>query len=81
MHEDTTAPAETAFIVNPEWQGSGLGTALQLRMMNGAKRRGVRGFVAEIMSTNDAMIRLAKGGRSSVSSESMGSTVRETSLF
>jgi hypothetical protein len=44
-------------------------------------QRGVRGFVAEIMSTNDAMIRLAQGGWSSVSTESMGSTVRVTALF
>ena len=79
--DPSTNLAETAFIVSPEWQRCGLGTALQLRMMNDAKQRGVRGFVAEIMSTNDAMIRLAKGGWSSVSSESMGSTVRVTALF
>ena len=79
--DPSTNLAETAFIVSPEWQGCGLGTALQLRMMSDARRRGVRGFVAEIMSTNDAMIRLAKGGWSSVSTESMGSTVRVTALF
>jgi acyl-CoA hydrolase/RimJ/RimL family protein N-acetyltransferase len=79
--DPSTNLAETAFIVSPEWQGCGLGTALQLRMMADARRRGVRGFVAEIMSTNDAMIRLAKGGWSSVSTESMGSTVRVTALF
>ena len=79
--DPSTNLAETAFIVSPEWQGCGLGTALQLRMMKDAQQRGVRGFVAEIMSTNDAMIRLAKGGWSSVSTESMGSTVRVTALF
>lgn len=79
--DPSTNLAETAFIVSPEWQGCGLGTALQMRMMNDAAQRGVRGFVAEILSTNDAMIRLAKGQWSSVSTESMGSTVRVTALF
>ncbi len=79
--DPSTNLAETAFIVSPDWQGCGLGTALQMRMMKDAAQRGVRGFVAEIMSTNDAMIRLAKGGCSSLSTESMGSTVRVTALF
>jgi RimJ/RimL family protein N-acetyltransferase len=79
--DPSTNLAETAFIVSPEWQGCGLGTALQMRMMKDAAKRGVRGFVAEIMSTNDAMIRLAKGGWTSVSTESMGTTVRVTALF
>ncbi|HUG26259.1 GNAT family N-acetyltransferase [Piscinibacter sp.] len=79
--DPSTNLAETALIVGPDWQGSGLGTALQMRMMKDAAQRGVRGFVAEIMSTNDAMTRLAKGGWSSVSTESMGSTVRVTALF
>lgn len=79
--DPSTNLAETAFIVSPEWQGCGLGSALQTRMMRDAQQRGVRGFVAEIMSTNDAMIRLAKGQWTHVSTESEGSTVRVTALF
>ena len=43
----TTNLGETAFMVHPEWQGCGLGSALQACMTNHAKRRGLRGFVAD----------------------------------
>ena len=79
--DPSTNLAETAFMVSPEWQGCGLGKALQARMARDAAARGVRGFVAEILATNDAMIRLAKGSSARVSTESEGSTVRVTTLF
>ena len=41
----TTNLAEVAFMVAPEWQGAGLGTALQSRLQEYAVSRGVRGFV------------------------------------
>jgi GNAT superfamily N-acetyltransferase len=44
----TTNLAEVAFMVAPEWQGAGLGSALQARLQEYAVGRGVRGFVAEI---------------------------------
>ena len=73
--------AETAFMVHPDWQGCGLGQALQKRMVEHAGGRGVRGFVAEIMASNDKMIRLAQAGTSQVSVESTGGTVRVTMIF
>ncbi|MCY7314834.1 MAG: GNAT family N-acetyltransferase [Rubrivivax sp.] len=77
--------AETAFMVHPDWQGCGLGAALQARLAAHARGRGVRGFVAEIMASNEHMIRLARsgggGGGGSVSVDSSGSTVRVTQLF
>ena len=42
----TTNLAEVAFMVAPEWQGAGLGTALQDRLQEYAIGRGVRGFIA-----------------------------------
>ena len=77
----STNLAETAFMVLPDWQGNGLATALQQRMLVQAKRRGVRGFVAEILAENASMIRLARAGSESVTVESQGSTVRVTQLF
>src|SRR4051794_35024304 len=44
----TTNLAEVGFMVAPEWQGAGLGTALQSRLQDYAVSRGVRGFIAEI---------------------------------
>jgi acyl-CoA hydrolase/L-amino acid N-acyltransferase YncA len=79
--DPTTNLGETAFMVHPAWQGCGLGSALQRRMMAHASARGVRGFVAEILATNDNMIRLARSASSSVTVENEGSTVRVTMLF
>jgi len=77
--------AETAFMVHPAWQGSGLGATLQRRMAAHAQARGVRGFVAEIMASNESMIRLARAGAvtgpNQVTVESNGGTVRITLLF
>jgi acyl-CoA hydrolase/RimJ/RimL family protein N-acetyltransferase len=55
----TTNLAEVAFMVSPEWQGAGLGTALQARLQEYAMSRGVRGFVAEVLPRNINMLRLA----------------------
>jgi acyl-CoA hydrolase/RimJ/RimL family protein N-acetyltransferase len=56
----TTNLAEVAFMVAPEWQGAGLGTALQSRLQEYAVSRGVRGFIAEILPGNTPMLRLAR---------------------
>jgi len=77
----TTNIAETAFMVHPDWQGSGLGSALQQRMVQHAKQRGVRGFLAEILQANTKMIRLAQSGSAQVSTELTRDTTRITTLF
>src|SRR5215470_13292094 len=50
--------AEVAFMVSPKWQGAGLGTALQARLLEYAMSRGVRGFIADILPRNASMLRL-----------------------
>src|SRR5918998_4420194 len=55
----TTNLAEVAFMVAPEWQGAGLGTALQDRLQEYAIKQGVRGFVAEVLPRNAHMLQLA----------------------
>ena len=45
-------------MVSPEWQGAGLGTALQARLLEYAMSRGVRGFVADILPRNASMLQL-----------------------
>jgi hypothetical protein len=65
---------------------------LQRKMMEHARRRGVRGFVAEILSSNENMIRLARAaelpgaagtgsGGPRVTVEHSGGTVRVTTLL
>ena len=56
----TTNLAEVAYMIVPEWQGTGLGSALQDRLKEFAVAHGVRGFVAEVLQTNNAMLNLAK---------------------
>ena len=48
----STNLAEVAYMIVPEWQGSGLGAALQQRLKEFAMDRGVRGFVAEFLQAN-----------------------------
>jgi acyl-CoA hydrolase/GNAT superfamily N-acetyltransferase len=79
--DPATGLAETAFMVHPDWQGCGLGAALQSRLAAHARRHGVRGFVAEIMAGNGRMIRLARAGQGRVSVHEEGGTVRVTTLF
>ncbi len=80
-----TRIAETAFMVHPEWQGKGLGAALQQRLLEHARDRGVQGFMAEILATNEKMIRLARAsagsGAGSVTVVPDGSVVRVTTMF
>jgi acyl-CoA hydrolase/RimJ/RimL family protein N-acetyltransferase len=54
----TTNLAEVAFMISPEWQGTGVATALQTRLVEYAMSRGVRGFVADILPRNASMLRL-----------------------
>jgi L-amino acid N-acyltransferase YncA len=49
-------------MIRPEWQGVGLGGALQQRMMEYAKARGLRGFTANILAHNAKMRRLFQEG-------------------
>ncbi len=79
--DPSTNLAETAFIVHPEWQGQGLGVAMQKRLAELAVARGVRGFVAEVLASNETMIRLAHTSAAEVQTVSLGGTVRITALF
>jgi RimJ/RimL family protein N-acetyltransferase len=56
----TTNLAEVAYMIRPEWQGFGLGTLLQKRMAEYAQKKGIRGFVAEVLVENTKMRKLAQ---------------------
>jgi acyl-CoA hydrolase/RimJ/RimL family protein N-acetyltransferase len=73
--------AEVAFMVAPEWQGVGLGTALQVRLQEYAMSRGVRGFVSEILPSNASMRRLAARASGTVTTSSDEGSVHVTVLF
>jgi len=77
----TTNLADTAFMVHPDWQGSGLGTALQNCMVEHAKKRGLRGFVADVLPGNTRMLRLARNGPPTVQVERNSDSIHVTQLF
>lgn len=77
----STHLAETAFMIEPTWQGTGLGTALQRRMVDHAMTRGIRGFVAEILPENKKMVNLARNCCETVTIERDEDTVHVTMLF
>lgn len=77
----TTNLAETAFMVLPEWQRTGLGTHLQNIMMDYAKKRGVRGFVADILAQNTKMRRLAQSLPNASVNNLVGDVVEVTVIF
>ena len=60
--DPSTNIAEVAYMVSAEWQGSGLGKALQNRLKEHAIANGVRGFLAVILGSNTKMIALAQQG-------------------
>lgn len=77
----TSNLADTAYMVHPAWQGSGLGSALQACMVAHAKKRGLRGFEADILPSNTRMMQLARSGSPHVRVTEDGHTVHVTILF
>jgi RimJ/RimL family protein N-acetyltransferase len=53
-----TGLAEVAYMVDPQWQGAGLGALLHARMLEYARERGVRGFRADVLMGNSRMMRV-----------------------
>jgi RimJ/RimL family protein N-acetyltransferase len=78
--DQTTNLAETAFMVLPEWQGGGMGTQLQNVMMDYAKRKGIRGFFADILPENHKMKKLAQSSPNA-SIKNLGDVLEVTVLF
>jgi hypothetical protein len=68
-------------MVAPEFQGAGLGTALQACLQEKAMSRGVRGFVFEILSRNTSMLRLAARAQGTVTTLRDEDVVHVTALF
>jgi acyl-CoA hydrolase/RimJ/RimL family protein N-acetyltransferase len=77
----TTNLAEVAFMISPGWQGAGVGTALQTRLVEYAMSRGVRGFVAEILPDNASMLRLIARVPGTVTTSRDEDAVHVTVLF
>lgn len=72
--------AEVGYMIRPEWQRCGLGSALQQRMTEYAQSKGVRGFKENILAENIKMQQLIKKG-DKVSFSRCGNEYEVISLF
>ncbi len=54
--DPSTGFADVAFMVDPAWQGTGLGSHLQARVVEYARAHGVRGFTADVLAENAPML-------------------------
>jgi len=60
--DPSTNLADVAYMIHPAWQGVGLASAMQARLIELARERGLRGFTADVLIANAPM--LAVFGRS-----------------
>ena len=52
--------AEFALVVADSWQGRGIGTRLMAKLIDAARRRGVKRLYGDILATNRPMLELAR---------------------
>jgi RimJ/RimL family protein N-acetyltransferase len=72
--------ADVGYMVDPDWQGTGLGGILHARMIEYARERGVRGFSADVVATNRAMLRVFRRGGHELRLGSIESGVQELTI-
>ncbi len=77
----TTNFAEVAYMIAPEWQSKGVGSALQTRLREFAVSRRVKGFIAEVLRTNTKMLSLARAAGDDVSEHDDGESCNITTTF
>jgi acyl-CoA hydrolase/RimJ/RimL family protein N-acetyltransferase len=73
--------AEVAYMVDPDWQGSGLGTLLHAGLVDYARRHGARGLTADALADNAPMLRVFERGDHSYSVETEAGVAEVTMLF
>jgi acyl-CoA hydrolase/GNAT superfamily N-acetyltransferase len=57
-----TGLADVGYMVSPDFQGQGLGTAIHARTVEYARANGVRGLSADILDSNPAMLHVFQNG-------------------
>jgi acyl-CoA hydrolase/RimJ/RimL family protein N-acetyltransferase len=73
--------AEVAYMVDPDWQGAGLGTILHAGLVDYARDHGARGLTADVLSANSRMLRIFERGDHSLGVETDAGVTEVTMLF
>jgi acyl-CoA hydrolase len=76
-----TRLAEVAYMVDPDWQGVGLGGILHTGLVEYAREHGARGLTADVLLGNSRMMRIFKGGAHSLSVKTGAGVEELTMLF
>ena len=75
-----TGLADVGYMVDPDWQGTGLGGTLHERMIEYARARGIAGFSADVLATNRAMLRVFQRAGHAVALGPTDDGVREVTI-
>jgi acyl-CoA hydrolase/GNAT superfamily N-acetyltransferase len=76
-----TGLAEVAYMVDPAWQGVGLGGILHAVLVEYAREHGARGLTADVLLGNSRMMRIFKRGDHSLSVKTDAGVEELTMLF
>jgi acyl-CoA hydrolase/RimJ/RimL family protein N-acetyltransferase len=76
-----TGLADVGYMVDPDWQGAGLGGVLHARAVEYARGRGVRGFTADVLVGNARMLRVFRRGEHGLSVTTEGGISEVTMIF
>jgi len=73
--------AEVAYMVDPDWQGAGLGGILHRGLVEYARRHGARGLTADVLPGNTPMMRTFERGDYSLNVKTSAGVQELTMLF
>jgi acyl-CoA hydrolase/RimJ/RimL family protein N-acetyltransferase len=76
-----TGLAEVAYMVDPDWQGSGLGGILHAVLVDYAREHGARGLTADMLLGNSRMKQIFKRGDHTLRAKVDGGVEELTMLF
>ena len=79
--DPATGLADVAYMIDPDWQGAGLGSLIHARTVEYARGHGVRGFTADVLVENAAMLRVFRGGDHGLSITTSAGVHEVTMLF
>jgi acyl-CoA hydrolase len=81
VKDDQSAVGDLAFVVDEKYQGIGLGSYLYEMLVRLAKDRGLKGFSAEVLQSNQSMVKIFENGQLPVNARVDNGLLRLTISF